>query len=102
MSLSAQYSKPYDIKLLKNFNLSLRNTDSLYHISKNDDGKDLVFIINNSDNSQSLPTYKDFVIFNRNCDFKKLTVSSNNFGFVDIPQKTFIVFIPNKNNAPCP
>ena len=100
--LNAQFSRPFNIDLLKNFNISTKNTDSLYHIIKNDDGSDVVFIINNSKNSHSLPTYKDFVIFNRNCDFKKLTVSSNNFGFVDIPTKTFIVFIPDKNNSPCP
>jgi hypothetical protein len=98
----SQYSKPFNNRLLKNFNLSINENDTLYSVLINDDGKDLIFIINNSDKKQSLPTYKDLVIFNNKCDFKKLAVNSAHFGFVSIPQKNFIVFIPNKNNSPCP
>ncbi len=101
MAIYSQYSKPFSNQLLKNFNLSINEKDTLYSVSINDDGKDIVFIINNSNKKQSLPTYKDLVIFNSDCDFKNLAVNSNHFGFVSIPQKNFIVFIPNKNNSPC-
>ena len=101
LSLNAQHTKIYSSELLDNFKLEVA-PDSFQIIQQKTKNKNLVFIINTKKTSHRLPTYKDFIIYDSDCQLSRHDVKSKYFGNIELPKQSFIVLVPNSQSPLCP
>ena len=94
------YINPYPTELLSLVNVQVKDT-SFSMVHKQEKGKFLLFVINNSSLMRCLPRYEEQFIIKSNCNVRQFGYHPRSYSVYCLPARSFIVLTFSKTLNNC-